>query len=453
MNEVWQMVSIIRTATALLLLAAWAAPAAMAQQPLVLSLDEAIARGLADAPSLAEARAREAAAGSGVAAQAALRRPVVTTISGVLRTNHVDEFGVPQAGGGTRVIFPDIPTNVRARAEVTLPIYTSGRIAELVASAASTHDAARADSARTAADLRLSITTAYYTLLYARARTEVLVRALERADSSLETVRSRVDAGVLAPNDVLSAEAQRARQNVQLIQARHDAALAEVELARLIGADPGQPIALTTPVEQPIAGSAEAAATPADALVERARRDRPERQALVARERSRRSTAGALRAATRPHVNVLAAVEPARPNARFVPRVDEWNTGWDVAVNASWTVWDGGRSRAESAGAAAEADALGHRVTDFDRSVGVEVRQRLLDVEGARAALAAAGEAVRAAAEASRVLGERFLVGVATNTEVLDADLDWLEAELDQTRLGAALRLSEARLVRAVSGR
>ena len=47
------------------------------------------------------------------------------------------------------------------------------------------------------------------------------------------------------------------------------------------------------------------------------------------------------------------------------------------------------------------------------------------------------------------MLSERFLVGVATNTEVLDADVAWLEAELEQTELQAALRLSEARLLRA----
>jgi len=40
--------------------------------------------------------------------------------------------------------------------------------------------------------------------------------------------------------------------------------------------------------------------------------------------------------------------------------------------------------------------------------------------------------------------------GVATSTDVLDADLAWLEAELERTHLAAALRLDEAALLRAV---
>ena len=47
---------------------------------------------------------------------------------------------------------------------------------------------------------------------------------------------------------------------------------------------------------------------------------------------------------------------------------------------------------------------------------------------------------------------ERFAAGVSTSTEMLDADLALLQAELEQTRLRAALRVDEARLLRTVGG-
>jgi outer membrane protein TolC len=82
----------------------------------------------------------------------------------------------------------------------------------------------------------------------------------------------------------------------------------------------------------------------------------------------------------------------------------------------------------------------------------VELRQRRLDVEAGRAALDASAGAVTASTEARRVVEERFKAGVATSTDVLEAQSALLEAELEQTRLAAALRLSEARLVRAAGG-
>lgn len=426
---------------------------APAVAPLTLSIDDAVTRGIAEAPKLAEVRARADAADATIASREALGRPTITATAGVLRTNHVDEFGIPQANGTTRIIFPDIPNNYRVRAELAMPLFTSGRVGELVASAEAERRALDADRKTTTSDLTLEIETAYWTLALARERTAVLERALRRADASLDDVRARFDSGVLPPNDVLSAQAQRARQRVQWIQARNDSAMAEADLARLIGAPIGQSITLSTPVDRPTPGAAEIAALPLGVLTGRATESRPERQALVERQTSLQAAAAAAAAATHPQIGVLAAVEPARPNSRFVPRVDQWNTGWDLGVNVTWSLWDGGRSRADRAAAIAQSVALRERSADFDALVGVEVQKRLLDLASAREALVASTEAVDAAGEARRVLGERFSAGVATNTEVLDADVAWLEAELERTRLMVSLRLGEARLLRSVGQR
>jgi outer membrane protein TolC len=47
------------------------------------------------------------------------------------------------------------------------------------------------------------------------------------------------------------------------------------------------------------------------------------------------------------------------------------------------------------------------------------------------------------------VVGERFRAGVATSTDVLDAELAVLQAELDLTRAQANTRVALARLERA----
>ena len=82
--------------------------------------------------------------------------------------------------------------------------------------------------------------------------------------------------------------------------------------------------------------------------------------------------------------------------------------------------------------------------------LAVEVRQRALDIESGRAAVAAAADAVRAATEARRVVAERYPAGVIAQIEVLDAEYALLQAELDRARALAGIRLSEARLARAI---
>ena len=276
--------------------------------------------------------------------------------------------------------------------------------------------------------------------------------SLARTDAYVGDVKSRVDAGVLPPNDVLSAQAQRARQLVRLIQARNDAALAELDLARLVGAPPGTPITTATAADQPAAGITElASATPAE-LVDRALSARSERSALTERSAGLRSSAMAALANTRPYLAGTVAVEPSRPNMRFLPPTDAWKTSWLAGINVTWPLFDSGKSKAEHAALAAQATATDARKAEFENLVSLEVRQRLLELESSRAAIVAAAESVVAAAEARRVVEERFRAGVATSTEVLDAQVAQLESEVEHTRLQAALRIGEARLLRALGG-
>jgi outer membrane protein len=333
-----------------------------------------------------------------------------------------------------------------------VPMFTAGRIGASVESAQADARAAGADRRVLDEDVRLDVTRAYWQLVTARESAKVLEQSLARMDAWVGDVQARLSAGLLPPSDVLSAQAQRARQNVQLIQARNTAALAEVDLARLIGARLDQPIVTTTPVDQPLGAAADASSQSIDALVARARENRAERTGLEDRQASWRAGADASLAATRPLLSGIAAIEPSRPNQRFVPRMDEWKTSWDLGVNMTWPLWDGGRARADRAAALAQAEAVGHRLEDFDTQVAVEIRQRVLDLQANRAALEAADQAVSAAAEARRVLGERFNAGVATSTDVLDGQVALLQAELERTQIAAAIRLDEARFLRAIGG-
>ncbi|HYN07516.1 MAG TPA: TolC family protein [Vicinamibacterales bacterium] len=425
---------------------------ALGQTTLSLTLEEAIRRGLAHAPRLAEVRAREAAADSTISARNAVRLPSLTATGEYFRSNHVDEFGIVQPNGAFRVVFPDIPNNYRVRADLMVPLYPVRAAEAFVESARADRRAVAAEGRAQAGDVQLEVSRAFWTLVTARESVGVIEQALRRTDAWVGDVKTRVETGMLPPNDLLSAQAQRARHAVQLIQARNAALFAEADLARLIGLDDGQSIVPATAVEQPTPGAVELAAQPVGALSARAREQRGDRTALLERQQALTASAASVVGASEPRIAARVGVEPARPNQRFAPRSDEWKTSWDVGVQVSWLLWDSGKARADRAVALAQADAVGHQVEAQDALIVLEIRQRLWDLEAGRAAVAASAEAVAAATEARRVIQERFNAGVATSTELLDADVALLEAELERTRLAASLRVNEARLIRSVGG-
>lgn len=417
-----------------------------------LSLEDALARGKTTAPRLAEAAARQEAAAATVTSREALKQPSLTATAGYQRTNHVDEYGIPQAGGGIKVLFPDIPNNYRGRADASMALYTGGRVESLVKSAKADKLAADADFKAAAADVALDVTRAYWNLVTAREAVRVVGQGLVRMDAYVSDVKARVDAGVLPPNDLLSAQAQRARQSVSLIQSKNAASVAQSDLCRLVGLDLDTTITPTASLMTPLPSVASVASLPINALTEQARAGRSEREALTKHADAARASGDAAMALLKPQVSLTGGIEESRPNARIVPRVDEFHSSWEAGVGVSWNLFDGGKGKADRAAAAAQATAFERRRDDFDAMLGVELRQRRGDVEAGKAALDASAEAVSAATEARRVISERFKAGVATSTDVLDAENALLEAELERTRLAATLRLSEARLLRAVGG-
>ncbi|HEX6974106.1 MAG TPA: TolC family protein [Vicinamibacterales bacterium] len=421
----------------------WAAPA-VAQEPAIpLTLEDAIARGLANSLRIAELQARSEGAEAAEAGRRAAALPLLAVTGGYTRTNHVDPYGLP--GIPPRIIYPDVPDNVRARLDLQWPIYTGGRTQALERAAKAERLASVEEIAAARADLRLEITRAFWALVTAKESEQVVARALETLGAHVRDLRNRLEQGLIPPNDVLSAEAQESRQRLLAIDAKNLRSVADADLRRLLGADePGE----FQPVVPP--GAAAPAPTDASPLIAAAKASRPERRALEDRAASARARVDASHAAAFPQVAVAGGYDYARPNPRIFPRAAEWNPSWDLSVNATWQLWDGGRRRADEAEAAAAVRATESRVGDFDRQVTFEVRQRMLDLDSSHAAIAAASDGVRSATEALRVVTERFAAGVATNTDVLDAQVAMLQAELERTRAVANSHLAEARLARAV---
>jgi outer membrane protein TolC len=325
------------------------------------------------------------------------------------------------------------------------PIYTGGRTLALTEAAAAEADAVVQDREVARNDVKLEITRAYWAIITARASLDVVGQALNRTAAHLADVRNQLNVGLIAPSDVLSAEAQRARQQMLHIEARNIVETTSVEFRRLVGLPPETDFALADLLQRPAAPPREIAAA-----VDAARANRAERRSLEIRLGGAADRVSAAAAGRLPILTARGGYDLARPNPRIFPLQAAWKPSWELGVNLNWSLFDGGRVRAEVAEADANRRALEERLKEIDATIDAEVRQRAADLDSAEAAIEAAEAEVRAAAEARRVIAERFAAGVATNTDVLTAQVALLQAELDRTRALANAQLAMARLDRAL---
>lgn len=417
-----------------------------AARPVVmLTVDEAVARGLVESHRIAEAMARGEAALAAVRQQRAAALPQIAALAGYTRTNHVDEFRILTPASGLFTIYPDIPDNWRTRLDLQWPLYTAGRLDALERAARAEAAAVASEIEQARADLRLEIKRTYWALVTAREAMAVVQASLDQTAAHLRDVRNELDAGLVPPNDVSTAAAQEARQRMLLVQATVERDVTAAALARLVGSDPDADIVPTSPLDVRLQER-----QPIGALVAEARRSRPERAAFERRiaawdERGRAAAAG-----RKPALAIAAGIDYARPNPRIFPRADEFNESWDASANVTWSLFDGGRTRADVAQAASNGRAARQRLEEFDSVMAVEIRQRTAELNASDAAIAAADAEVLAARDARRVVGNRFAAGVATSTDVVDAQVRVLQAGLDRAQALANTRVAEARLDRAL---
>ena len=240
-------------------------------------------------------------------------------------------------------------------------------------------------------------------------------------------------------------QVERDRAELARLQAENAALVVNENLIRLVGLPPGSRVEPAEPLAAPPSTAGDT-----EALVAAALDARPEVRALAARAQAARAVVEIQKLASRPQANLALGYDYANPNPRIFPPTDAFRGTWSAGVTVAIRAFDGGRTAAAAAQAAAQADALDRQLEDLKSRLRLEVTSRTLDLRTAQAALTLAGRNLEAARENLRVVRDRYQEGVVSSSELLDAETVLLRAGLDQTSAATQLRVALANLDRAV---
>lgn len=197
--------------------------------PTVISLKEAVIRAVEVAPGIRGAQADVSAANATVQASRLLPNPTLSA--------EVENV----AGTGSYTRFGQSETTI----SIAVPFELGGKRAARTRVAQADEAGAQVRTAAARADVTLRTTQAFIALVAAERRVKA---ATERRDLAVQAERAaqlRVGAGKVSPIDEQRASAQRLRAEVDAQRAQHAAALAQSNLARMMGTT--QPLAITAP--------------------------------------------------------------------------------------------------------------------------------------------------------------------------------------------------------------
>jgi outer membrane protein len=383
-----------------------------------LTMEQAVDIALRQQPSLRQSRAQVEAAHGRVDQVRATQRPQVTLSAGLSASGGGGAWN-PGPGEPSRD-FLDPNGGASVGAAASWRIYDFGQTAAQLRAARLSAEASTAGIDTTTLDVQRAVEISYLEAV-ARARLVTVAQAtVVSEDAHLDQARRFVQAQAKDPIEVVQAQARAANARAALAQARSNAAIALANLRSAIGwVDPNQTLAvadsLPAPPEQP---------PPLVALVDTARRQRPELVQLDRQVAAADANIDAARAGKRPVLSASARTDWSPATGQSVPQ-----PSWSAGLNLSWLIFDGGRSaadvrvaRANRESALAQRDAL---LLDLTSQLDASRAQ----IEANRAGVEASLEAVDAARAQLRLAEARYAQGLGSQIELADAQTAVTTAE------------------------
>ncbi len=409
----------------LLAAALLAAPAAARAEAAPLTLDQAVATALANQPTLRAARAGTRAAEARVGQATAGLLPQAGLAGGVTRAD------------GPRPATPGTTWSLGLSA--SQPLLDLGAWYRTSASRASAGAAAE-DERATRAEVVLSVRTAWFQASAARDLVAVAQETLANREAHLTQVQAFVKVGTRPEIDLAQARADRAQAVVALIGAQNDLATALAQLNQAMG--------VTGPADYPLAPAAVAALAGEEAslddLLGEALGARPEVASQVRAREAQRATLRAAWSTFAPTLNATGRLGWAGSDP---PGLSE---SWSYGLSLDWSLFEGGRRRAQVQEAEAQLEALDAQDEALRQRIRLELEQARLGVRAARATLEADGEVVVNARERLRLAEGRYAAGLGSGLELNDAQVAVTNAAAQEVKARFTLAAARAQLARAL---
>jgi outer membrane protein len=381
--------------------------------PVVLTLERAIEIAMRQQPSLRQSRAQLDAAHGRVDLSRVARRPIVQL--GASAGTGSSRGGTIGTGTGTDTgsSFFTHRESTGLSASASWQIYDFGQTAANIRAAELTADAAAAAVTTSTLDVRTDVENTDLDAVARRRLVQFADATVKSEDAHLDQARRFVAAGAKDPIEVAQAQARDANAKSALAQAQSNEAIALANLRSAIGwVDPAN-----SPIVSPDWPTPSEAEPPAlAALVETARKSRPEIVQLDKELQAAEANLDAAHAGRRPTLSASARTD-------WSPSSPDWDQEptWSAGLTLSWNLFDGGRAaadvriaRANVTSSIAQRDALLVSLTS-------QLDSARSQIVANRANVQASTEAVTAARAQLQLAEARYTQGLGSQIELADA--------------------------------
>lgn len=398
---------------------------AFAGETVALNLDDAMLRAFQTNPTVSIAQYE---LDSARASYNAARQSRGISIS----ANHTTQRGgyddniikkTDATGAWTGEYWKNIGNNHSNGLTASLPIFTGGKLSGTIKQAKANYQYNEVGVQRTYNEMRSTVTDGYFNMLQADNIQKLSAESVTRLEDHLKNVQAQYDVGVVAKVDVLRSQVELANAKQTLIQAENSYQVAEANMNKIVG------LPMDTNLKLDNLLVYNAYDKNMDDCLAYAAEHRPE---LMQAKYNVDAAKGALMVARSGHMPQVAASASQSWSDSNWPGDEKGN--WGVGVNVSMNVFDTGVTLSKIHGAEADLKKAEETYRNTVDSVNLDVRSNYLGLREAEKRISTTKLAVEQADEDYRIAQLRYMSGVGTNTDVLDAQVALTQAKTNYTK-------------------
>ncbi|PPL02366.1 TolC family protein [Parapedobacter indicus] len=401
---------------------------ALGQQSRPLSLADAVAASLAHSNELKIDDSKISGATAAVQEAKNSRLPDIDVSGQYLRVNEPHlEIKFASSGensndeGSAAGSFPAVNQAMFGMATASLPLFTGGKINQSIASAKFLETATRLDALQDRQHIIQNTVAAYYNLYKAQAAVELVKENLKSSQQRVRDFQNLEANGIVARNDLLKVQLQQSNLELALINAENNASVCNYNVNLMLGLDSHTALVLDTVSLAEIPSTQSEDKWEINALDHRA-----DYQALAKREQAAQAGVKIAKSAYYPALAISVSYMGAN-----IPHALTITNAVNAGLGLSYNLGSLYKASAKVKQAKAQEEELMWHRQQLNEGIKSEIHQAYLNYVQSLKKIEVYRKATEQANENYRITKNKHDNSLATTTDLLDADVAKLQAQLE----------------------
>lgn len=407
---------------------------------ITVSLDDCIKIGMENSKTLKISKEKIYFSENKLAEVKTSELPFLRFSGSYTRLSPVDPFSI-----GTMTISPSILNNYSTKFTLSQPVFTGFRLSSNIEMNEFNYLASQKDYQRDKNQLIYDIKIAFYNYVKLIETQKTVQNNINVVKSRLQDLENLFKAGLATDNEVLRAKVQLSNFEIMLLETENNRDVALLALNNVLGIPVNSKI---NPVYSPDYPKIDVPSI--ESLVNEAKQNRSDLLGIMYRIKSTEKSITFAKSGWYPQISFNANYNFANPNPRIFPTQDQFKSTWDLGISLSYDLWNWRITSYQISQAEANLNQIKYNYEFMLNNVEFEVRQAYKTVLNSAERIKLTEETVKQASENYRVASEKYKNGLVLNSDVIDAELTLLLAEVGRINAIIDYLISSAKLEKAV---